>query len=107
MFWVYASNAVRFEQSYRDIADCVKIVRRQNLRANIFKLVHDWLRDSKDPWLLILDKVDDARLLLHLFPKSCVRAVASEPDLYSVIFRGATDFPSHSANVKSLLLRLL
>ncbi|KAF2802610.1 uncharacterized protein BDZ99DRAFT_468813 [Mytilinidion resinicola] len=39
---------------------------RQNLRANIFKLVHDWLRDCKDPWLLILDNVDDARFLLHV-----------------------------------------
>lgn len=107
MFWVYASNAARFEQSYRDIADCVKIVRRQDLRANIFKLVHDWLRDSKDPWLLILDKVDDARLLLHLFYKNYVRTVASKPNLYSVIFRSVTDFPSHSANVKSLLLWLL
>ncbi|KAF2790576.1 hypothetical protein K505DRAFT_250898, partial [Melanomma pulvis-pyrius CBS 109.77] len=66
VFWVHASNAARFEQSYRDIADCVKIAGRQNLRANIFKLVHDWLRDSKDPWLLILDNMDDARFLLHV-----------------------------------------
>ncbi|KAF2676434.1 putative kinesin [Lentithecium fluviatile CBS 122367] len=66
VFWVHASNAARFEQSYRDIADCVKIAGRQNLRANIFKLVHDWLRDSEDSWLLILDNVDDARFLLHV-----------------------------------------
>ncbi|KAL9082768.1 MAG: hypothetical protein Q9165_008790, partial [Trypethelium subeluteriae] len=66
VFWVHASNEARFEQSYRNIADCVKITGRQNLRANIFKLVHDWLRDSKDPWLLILDNVDDARFLLHV-----------------------------------------
>ena len=41
VFWVYASNAARFEQSYRDIADCVKISGRRNPRANIFKLVYD------------------------------------------------------------------
>ena len=64
MFWVHASNAARFEQSYRDIADRVKIFGRQNPQANIFKLVHDWLCDCKQRWLLVLDNVDDARFLL-------------------------------------------
>ena len=63
MLWVHASNAARFEQSFCDIADCIKIPRRQDPKANIFKLVHEWLRDSKDQWLLVLDNVDDARFL--------------------------------------------
>ena len=63
MFWVHASNAARFEQSYRDIADCVKISGRLDPKANIFKLVHDWLHGSKERWLLVLDNVDDARFL--------------------------------------------
>ena len=61
---MHASNAARFEQSFRDIADYVKIFGRQDPRANIFKLVHDWLRESKERWLLILDNVDDSRFLL-------------------------------------------
>ena len=44
VFWVHASNAARFEQGYRDIADVIKIAGREDPRANIFKLVHDWLR---------------------------------------------------------------
>ncbi|KAF2678089.1 TPR-like protein [Lentithecium fluviatile CBS 122367] len=64
VFWVHASNAARFEQSYRDIADCVKISGRLNPKANIFKLVHDWLHGSKEQWLLVLDNVDDARFLV-------------------------------------------
>jgi tetratricopeptide (TPR) repeat protein len=64
VFWVHASNVARFEQSYRDIADCIKIYGRRDPRVNIFKLVHDWLRDCKERWLLILDNVDDARFLL-------------------------------------------
>ncbi|KAH7389980.1 P-loop containing nucleoside triphosphate hydrolase protein [Pyrenochaeta sp. MPI-SDFR-AT-0127] len=63
VLWVHASNAARFEQSFRDIADCVKILGRQDSQANIFKLVHDWLRDSKHRWFLILDNVDDASYL--------------------------------------------
>ena len=62
---MHASNAARFEQSYRDIADHLKISGRRNPRANIFKLVHDWLCDEKKgKWILVLDNVDDASFLL-------------------------------------------
>ncbi|KAF1935661.1 hypothetical protein EJ02DRAFT_484082, partial [Clathrospora elynae] len=64
VFWVHASNAARFEQSYRDIADRVKIFGRRDPQANIFKLVHDWLCDSRQRWLLVLDNLDDARFLI-------------------------------------------
>jgi tetratricopeptide (TPR) repeat protein len=64
VFWVHASNADRFEQSYRDIAGRVKIAGRQDPQANIFELVHNWLRDCKHQWLVVLDNVDDARFLL-------------------------------------------
>ncbi|KUJ10972.1 uncharacterized protein LY89DRAFT_739942, partial [Mollisia scopiformis] len=66
VFWVHASNTARFEQSFRDIANCVKISGRQNPQADIFQLVHDWLRDDrKRKWALILDNVDDARFLVE------------------------------------------
>ncbi|KAF2032530.1 TPR-like protein [Setomelanomma holmii] len=64
VFWVHASNADRFRESYRSIADRVKIAGRQDPQANIFKLVHDWLCDCKQRWLLVLDNVDDAHFLL-------------------------------------------
>ncbi len=66
VFWIHASNQARFEQSYRDIANFVKITGRQNPKANIFQLVHDWLRDErKGRWVLILDNVDDAGFFLE------------------------------------------
>jgi tetratricopeptide (TPR) repeat protein len=66
VFWVHASNAARFEQSCREIADRVKIPERRSPTADIFKLVHDWLRDeNKGKWILILDNVDDARFLVE------------------------------------------
>jgi hypothetical protein len=56
IFWV---------QIYRDIADKVKTFGRRNPKANIFKLVHDWLHDvKKGKWVLIFDNIDDARFLL-------------------------------------------
>ncbi|KAF3389938.1 Nephrocystin-3 [Talaromyces pinophilus] len=65
IFWIYASNAARFEQSYQEIADTAKLFGRQDPKANIFKLVHDWLRDSKNgKWIFILDNIDDAHFLI-------------------------------------------
>ncbi|ORY62088.1 P-loop containing nucleoside triphosphate hydrolase protein, partial [Pseudomassariella vexata] len=66
VFWVHASNRTRFEQSFRDIANYVKISGRQNPKANTFQLVHDWLRDErKGKWVLILDNLDDTGFLLE------------------------------------------
>ncbi len=63
VFWVHASNVARFEQGYQDIADLVKIAGRKDPKADIFKLVHDWLRGCEGKWLLILDNVDNTDLL--------------------------------------------
>ncbi|KAG4431648.1 hypothetical protein IFR05_012871 [Cadophora sp. M221] len=66
VFWVHASNASRFEQSFRDIAERVKVSGRQNPQADILQLVHDWLCDErKGKWVLILDNVDDAGFLVE------------------------------------------
>ena len=40
-----------------------KIAGREDPKANIFKLVHDWLRGCEGKWLLILDNVDNIDLL--------------------------------------------
>ncbi|OOQ85866.1 TPR domain protein [Penicillium brasilianum] len=64
VFWVHASNAVRFEQSFRDIAERAKIAGRQDPTVNIFQLVESWLQDGKrEKWLLILDNIDDDEFL--------------------------------------------
>ncbi|KAG9236414.1 hypothetical protein BJ875DRAFT_439455 [Amylocarpus encephaloides] len=66
VFWVHASNTVRSDQSFRNIANCVKISGRQNPQADIFQLLHDWLRDDKKgKWVLILDNADDAGFLVE------------------------------------------
>ena len=69
MFWIHASNADRFEQSFRDVADQVKIPDRRNPKMDIFKAVHDWLRDEKHGrWIVVLDNADDARFLVESAP---------------------------------------
>ena len=67
MLWIYAGSIVRFEQSFRDLADYIKIPGRQDPKANVFRLVYDWSRDGNNgQWLLILDNIDNP----HLFPKA-------------------------------------
>ncbi|KAJ5510416.1 Tetratricopeptide-like helical [Penicillium expansum] len=64
VFWVHGSNESRFEQSFRDIADQVKIPGRRDPQINIFKLVENWFQDQKiGKWICILDNVDDDQLL--------------------------------------------
>ncbi|KAJ6023305.1 TPR-like protein [Penicillium canescens] len=59
VFWVHASDIVRYEEGLRDIAERVKIPRRQDPTANIFQLVGNWLQDlQEDRWVLILDNID-------------------------------------------------
>jgi len=79
VFWVHASNEARFEQSFRDIADQLKIARRQHPNANVFKLVENWLRDErKGKWICILDDMDDDKLLCSL-PAAGKGASTKEP----------------------------
>ncbi|KAK2596810.1 hypothetical protein QQS21_006139 [Conoideocrella luteorostrata] len=76
VFWIHASNSPRFEQSFRDIATHVKVKGRQNPKANIFQLVHDWLQDERTgPWTIVLDNVDDAGFLK--FPGPGIEAAAT------------------------------
>lgn len=64
MFWAHASNTTRLEQSFRKIADHVKACSRKDPQADVFKLVHNWLRDARNrQWLLVLDNVDNKAVL--------------------------------------------
>ncbi|KAJ5777479.1 P-loop containing nucleoside triphosphate hydrolase protein [Penicillium odoratum] len=64
VFWVYASNTNRFEQSYKEIANRVKVPGRNDPKANVIQLVYDWLQDSRgQKWVLILDNLDDDQFL--------------------------------------------
>ncbi|ETS85702.1 hypothetical protein PFICI_03727 [Pestalotiopsis fici W106-1] len=67
VFWVHASNKARYEQSFRELAEQVKLPGRQNAQENIFQLVSSWLRSDKSgKWLIILDNLDDVSFLLEV-----------------------------------------
>ena len=61
MLWVHASTRARFEEAYRDIADRLQLPGRDDPKANVLRLVHDWLRDEANGrWVMVVDNVDDA-----------------------------------------------
>ena len=65
VLWIHASNAARFEQSVRDVADQLRPYRRKNPKTDLLQLLRSWLRDgSKGRWLVVLDNADDATVLL-------------------------------------------
>jgi tetratricopeptide (TPR) repeat protein len=64
VLWAHASNTARLEQSFREIAEILKVRGRREHQADIFKLVHDWLRDERNGrWLLVVDNADDVGVL--------------------------------------------
>ncbi|KAI7264948.1 hypothetical protein KC343_g2760 [Hortaea werneckii] len=66
VLWLHASNAARFEQSVRDVADQLKLYGRKDPKADLLSLLRIFLRDeSKGRWLVMLDNADDAGFLLE------------------------------------------
>lgn len=77
---MYAGNAARFEQSYREIADRAKIHGREDPNANVFKLVYDWLQDAENGnWVVILDNVDDDDFLRTPILPSSPNSILKQP----------------------------
>jgi tetratricopeptide (TPR) repeat protein len=60
VFWVHASTPARFEEAYRDIADRLQLPGRDDPKADVLRLVRDWLRDETNGrWVMVVDNVDD------------------------------------------------
>jgi tetratricopeptide (TPR) repeat protein len=60
VFWVHASNAVRFEQAYRSIAATLQLPGWDDFKVDILRLVSGWLSNVDNGcWLMILDNADD------------------------------------------------
>ena len=102
VFWIHASNKARFEQSFRDIADQLKLPGRRG-KVNIFQLVESWLRDErKGKWICILDNVDDDTVLSS---PATLNNVATKP-LLEYIPRSSNGFTIITSRNKEVALRM-
>ncbi|KAK1246563.1 hypothetical protein MKX08_000365 [Trichoderma sp. CBMAI-0020] len=63
IFWVHASNAHRFRESYANIAKTCNVPGTNDPGANVLLLVKEWLEaQHQSRWLLIIDNADDSEL---------------------------------------------
>ncbi|KAJ5288687.1 hypothetical protein N7478_001717 [Penicillium angulare] len=91
VFWVHASNAARFEQSFWRIANRTKIPGRQDPASNIFEIVCGWLQDLKERWVMIIDNADDDEFLREWMSKPSTEedGIIPRPPLLTFIPRCA------------------
>ncbi|KAK3687150.1 P-loop containing nucleoside triphosphate hydrolase protein [Podospora appendiculata] len=60
VFWVHAGTQARVEEGFRTIADAVKLLGRNQAKANILQIVYHWLSNERNGrWIMILDSADD------------------------------------------------
>ncbi|OBT60411.1 hypothetical protein VE03_10205 [Pseudogymnoascus sp. 23342-1-I1] len=63
VFWIHASTKTRFEQAYQEIAERLELPGRSDPKANVLRLVYNWLSDEANgQWHMVLDNVDDGRV---------------------------------------------
>ncbi|KZL66524.1 kinesin light chain [Colletotrichum tofieldiae] len=63
VFWVHASNADRFRQSYSHIAQQCGVPGYEDPQADVLALVKTWLeRPDCGQWLMVIDNADDRQL---------------------------------------------
>ena len=68
VFWVHASNAERFRESFTSIALECRVPGCDDAKTDALPLVKRWLeRKGQGSWLMVLDNADDAHLF---FPTS-------------------------------------
>jgi hypothetical protein len=81
---------VRYEEGLRDLAERVKIPRRQDPAADIFQLVGNWLQDLEgERWVIILDNIDEDEYLHKPALKDSILADNNE----------RADLPNHSGRL--------
>ncbi|KAJ6021977.1 kinesin [Penicillium herquei] len=104
-FWMHAGNAARLQEGFQDAADLLKIPNRHDSKANVFKLVHDWLRDNSK-WLIILDNLDDADFLHNPSPMGQEGESVDERPLSSFLPRGSNGTLIMTTRTKDATLKL-
>lgn len=111
IFWVHASSAARFEESFHEIADRLKIANRRDVGASIFALVYDWLQ-SNEKWMVILDNLDDDGFLHErrspsLDGQKADRSSAAERPLVSFLPRSSKGTMIITTRSKDSALRIV
>jgi tetratricopeptide (TPR) repeat protein len=67
VFWIHAGSKARFEEAYKNLAERLGLPGLDNPRADVLRLVSNWLCDEANgQWTMILDNADDIEVF---YPK--------------------------------------
>jgi hypothetical protein len=71
VFWAHAGTQARFEEGYRRIAETTRMEGWDNPKADVLRLVRNWLCDeSNGRWVIIIDNADDSSVFFSLHNRS-------------------------------------
>lgn len=66
MFWVHASSAARFEESYKKIAERVHLTGWNKPKADILGMVCAWLsNENNGQWAMVVDSADSSDVMFR------------------------------------------
>jgi len=106
VFWVHTGTQARFEEGYRRIAESTRMDGWDNPKADILRLVRNWLcNESNGRWLMVVDNADDSGIFLpHKGPQihradSLDRSVGSLLDFLPQSPNGSILITSRSRDV--------
>ncbi|KAJ5651965.1 hypothetical protein N7507_009391 [Penicillium longicatenatum] len=118
IFWVHASNEARFEQSFRDIADELKLPGRRDSGVNVFQLMENWMREEKNGrWICVIDNVDDeflcllpaakkddqSQVLANALTKPLIQYVPRRPHGFTILTSRSREIALKMVNDKDLI----
>ncbi|KAL1597940.1 hypothetical protein SLS60_008428 [Paraconiothyrium brasiliense] len=81
VFWVHAATRARFEDGYRSIAEATKMSGWDDPKANILRLVYNWLSDKRyRRWLMVVDNADDESVFFKNVSQSRAPDNSDQPE---------------------------
>ena len=90
MFWIHASNASRFEEGYRSIADKIRLPRRNEPDINILRLLYNWLCDERKEnglsYLIMQTKAPPFSAPVKIEPRPLTPSRTAKKNLCCLIF---------------------
>lgn len=80
VFWVHAGTHERFKEGYRRIAEATKMDGWDDPKANVLRLVRNWLNnESNGRWLIVVDNADDEAVFFQDAPPTGSAGSSEQP----------------------------
>ncbi|ERF75281.1 hypothetical protein EPUS_00073 [Endocarpon pusillum Z07020] len=98
IFWVHASSAARFEESYKKIAERAQLAGWNEPKADILGMVYGWLSDENNGrWTMVVDNADSRDVMFKPWDGG-IREQLPQATTSSSVGHSLSDYLPSSAN---------